>query len=120
MVTKGYGLTVHDIDMSCPADLEPYAKAYKLEQDNVDALMWAWWGNYGFSATLTAVERCLAGKKSKTKYIDKPISQRAEEDKELTEDEIIRLRYEHRLKMETLKANFDLAHPKKEVKANDI
>ena len=58
MVTKGYGLTVHDIDMSCPADLEPYAKAYKLEQDNMDALMWAWWGNYGFSATLTAVERC--------------------------------------------------------------
>lgn len=83
MITKGYGLTVHDIDMSCPADLEPYAKAYKLEQDNMDALMWIWWGNYGFSATLTAVERCLAGKKSKTEYIGKPISQRAQEDKEL-------------------------------------
>lgn len=120
MVTKGYGLTVHDIDMSCPADLEPYAKAYKLEQENMDTLMWAWWGNYGFSATITAVERCLAGKKSKMEYLNKPISQRNQDNKELTEDEIIRLRYEHRLKMETMKANFNLSHPKKEAKTNGI
>lgn len=73
MVTKGYGLTPHDIDMSCPADLEPYEKAYMLEQKNKDSQMWAWWGSYGVSATLVAVEHCLAGQKAKTKYVEKPL-----------------------------------------------
>lgn len=74
MVTKGYGLTSHDIDMSCPADLEPYEKAYLLEQKNKDAQMWTWWGSYGISATLVAVERCLAGQKAKAKYVEQPLS----------------------------------------------
>lgn len=45
--------------MSCPADLEPYSKAYMLEQRESDSNMWAWWGTYGLSATLTAIDRAL-------------------------------------------------------------
>ena len=41
--------------MSCPADLEPYSKAYMLAQKEADSNMWAWWGTYGLSATLTAI-----------------------------------------------------------------
>lgn len=78
MVTKGYGLTVHDIDWSCPADLEPYAKAHKQETLENDSLMHAWWGRYGLSAVSVAVEHCLAGKKAKSKYIEKPILQETE------------------------------------------
>lgn len=40
MVTKGYGLTVNDIDQSCPADLEPYAIAYKEQMNIFDAQNW--------------------------------------------------------------------------------
>lgn len=32
LVTKGYGFTVHDIDTSCPADLQPYADVYNLDK----------------------------------------------------------------------------------------
>ena len=48
--------------MSCPADLEHYSKAYMLAQKETDSNMWAWWGTYGLSATLTAIDRALNGK----------------------------------------------------------
>lgn len=78
MVTKGYGLTVHDIDWSSPADLEPYAKAHKQEVIEQDSLMHAWWGSYGLSAVSVAVEHCLAGRKAKSKYIENTILQETE------------------------------------------
>lgn len=58
---------------SCPKELEAYDVAHErklLEQDYLNHL---WWGSYGLSAVSVAVERCLAGKKSKQKYIEKPI-----------------------------------------------
>lgn len=75
MVTKGYGLTVHDIDWSCPADLAPYAKAYKLETTEKDNIIHAVCGSYVLSAVSVAVEHCLAGRKAKSKYIERPILQ---------------------------------------------
>ena len=79
MVTKGYGLTVDDIDWSCPADLEPYAKAHKLEIQENDSIIHAACGSYVLSAVSVAVEHCLAGRKAKSKYIDKPIMSELEE-----------------------------------------
>lgn len=38
-----------------------------------DYLQHIWWGNYGISAMSVAVERCLAGEKAKSKYIEKQI-----------------------------------------------
>lgn len=32
-----------------------------------------WWGNYGISALVFAVEHCLAGRSAKTEYVEKPI-----------------------------------------------
>ncbi len=77
MVTKGYGFTVDDIDWSCPADLEPYAKARKVEVMENDRIIHAVCGNYVLSAVSVAVEHCLAGKKAKSEYIKKPILQGA-------------------------------------------
>lgn len=77
-MTKGYGLTVHDIDWSCPADLEPYAKAHKLELTENDNIIHVACGSYVLSAISVAVEHCLAGKKARSKYIEKPILQKIE------------------------------------------
>ena len=40
LVTKGYGLSVNDIDWSSPADLEPYAKAKRIEEIMFDVKQW--------------------------------------------------------------------------------
>ena len=59
--------------MSCPADLEPYKEAHNLEVREADNLAYAFCGNYVLSAVAVAVERNLAGKKSKAEYIKDPI-----------------------------------------------
>lgn len=75
MITKGYGFSINDIDWACPADLEPYAKAHNLEITERDSLVYSWIGYYALSAVSVAVERNLHGKKSKSKFVDKTISQ---------------------------------------------
>lgn len=47
---------MHDIDASCPADLQPYADAYNLDKKQRDNEMWMWFGTYGLSAVSVAVE----------------------------------------------------------------
>lgn len=39
-MTKGYGVTVEEIDWSCPADLETYEKAYKMQRNEKDLMQW--------------------------------------------------------------------------------
>lgn len=78
IATKGYGFTVDDIDWSCPADLEPYAKAYELEIQHQDSQMYMM-GMYNLSAVTVAVERNLAGGKSRAKYLEKPMFELAKE-----------------------------------------
>ena len=73
MVSKGYGLTVSEIDESCPTDLQPYAEANMLERKHRDVEAWMQWGSYGLSAVGVAIERNLAGKKSRAKYIEHPV-----------------------------------------------
>lgn len=58
---------------SCPKELKPYEIAYENKTKEIDAMMHAWWGSYGLSAVSVAVEHCLAGRKSNSKYIEKPI-----------------------------------------------
>lgn len=88
MVTKGYGFTVDDIDWSCPTDLEPYAKAHKIEQREADNMAWIQCGNYLLSAFSVALEHCLAGKKAKSEYIKQPVLDRLGEYDGLTQEEI--------------------------------
>ena len=114
MVTKGYGLTVNDIDWSCPADLEPYAKAHKQEIMEQDGLMHAWWGAYGLSAVSVAVEHCLAGRKARSKYIKEPVLAKLEEqNKPVSEKELQKQRELFVAKLEVMKTNFELSHPKR-------
>ena len=59
--------------MSCPADLEPYAKAYELEQRHKDTMAWSVCGSYLLSAVGVAVEHCLAGRNARSEYINRPL-----------------------------------------------
>ena len=86
-MTKGYGFTIDDIDWSCPADLEPYGKAYKLQMQQQDSQLYTM-GIYTLSAVAVAVEHCFAGEKAKTKYIKEPFLSKAFENDGLTEQEI--------------------------------
>lgn len=73
--------------------------------------MWIWWGSYGLSAVSVAVEHCLVGRKAKSKYIDKPMLQQAEEkNKPLSEKELQRQRELFVAKLEIMKTNFELNH----------
>lgn len=90
MVTKGYGFTVDDIDWSCPADLEIYEKAHKMEIMENDAIIHAICGNYVLSAISVALEHCVAGKRAKSQYIKEPVMAKAlkESKEEFTEKDI--------------------------------
>ena len=108
IVTKGYGFTAKGIDNSCPSDLQPYADAYAMEQRNRDAEMWSVCGNYVLPAVRVAVERCLYGKKSQSKYPDTSIIEQIKP----SEENIERQREAFVMKMRTMKVNWDVAHGK--------
>lgn len=70
-----------------PHIIKSLIKGYEERLKQQDYLQHLWWGSYGVSAVSVAVERCLAGKKAKGKYIEKPILSNAFEDANLSEEE---------------------------------
>lgn len=87
LVTKGYGFRVEEINMSCPADLQPYADCYVLQRKQADEDNWTL-GLYIQSAVSVAVEHNFAGKKAKSKYVKQPFMQEMFENYGLTQEEI--------------------------------
>ena len=79
-----------DIDWSCPADLEVYAKVHRMEQKEADSTAWLFCGNYILSALTVAIEHCLAGNKAKSEYIKEPVLKKIEEYEGLSQEEIDR------------------------------
>lgn len=74
MVTKGYGLKPHDIDWSCPADLEPYSKEYQLEERKIDERLYSagLYNKIAQEVVMAHFGAGLAGKKSKAEYPKEP------------------------------------------------
>ena len=72
---------------SCPKELEPYNKAHKMKIEEQDSLQYKWWGNYGISALIVAIDKCFS-KKPKAEYIKEPILSKKFENDGLTEEEI--------------------------------
>lgn len=82
-----------------------------MEMKEQDSIVHAICGSYILSAVSVAIEGVLVGKKSKLKYIDKPILQQIEEEnKPLSEEEIQRQRDLFVAKMQAMKASFDANH----------
>lgn len=86
-MTKGYGFTVDDIDWSCPADLEPYEKAYRLQLQKQDSQLHTM-GMYNLSAFLASIERSFKGKDAKYEYVKEPFLSDSYQNNGLSEEEI--------------------------------
>lgn len=108
MVTKGYGITIEDIDNSCPKDLEPYEKAYNKHLESIDNLVYMWFREYGVSAVGVAVDHNLNGRKARSEFVESPILERHKYEKE-------KMKKQRELFVAGLMAmqtNFELSHPK--------
>lgn len=120
MVTKGYGFTVEDIDWSCPADLEPYSKSYKLKIQEKDMLNWIQGQYFALALDATVCNSWLwrkKGAKSHT-YIEKPILQTTKEKQSkktrepLSEEEKKKQTEQLFTQLRIMGANFNLNHNK--------
>lgn len=110
-MTKGYGFTIDDIDWSCPSDLEPYAKAYRLQMQQQDSQLYSM-GIYALSAVSVAIEHNFAGSKAVSEYIKKPFLSdiQVEESKQITEEERIEMeRNKQYMILKIMQANFELS-----------
>lgn len=94
---------------SCPKELEPFDKAHKKKIEEQDVLQHLWWGNYGVSALIVAIDRCFSGKKSKAKYIKEPILSKTFENDGLTEEEKQKQRELFVAKLQVMQTNFELS-----------
>ena len=94
---------------SCPKELEPYDIAHKNKIKEQDMLQHMWWGNYGVSALIVAIDRCFSGKKSKAEYIKEPILSRMSENDGLTEEEMQKQRELFVAKLQVMQTNFELS-----------
>ena len=93
-----------------PKKLDAFYEAYRIKKDADDEKMWLM-GLYIQSAVGTAVEHCLAGRKAKSKYVDKPLLKDiAEKNRVLSEEELQLQRELFVAKLEVMKTNFELNH----------
>lgn len=71
-----------------PNELRAFYEAYQNKKKIKDEEMWMWWGNYGISAFIVAIDTFINGKQAKAEYIKEPILSKANENEGLTEEEI--------------------------------
>lgn len=71
---------------SCPKELEPYDKAHEKMVEEQDHLQYLWWGNYGISAFIVAIDQCFS-KNSQAKYLDEPILSGKRTSSDMSEEE---------------------------------
>lgn len=74
------GISYNDFWNMNPHIIKLIGIGYKNKIQTMDNLMWTWFGNYALSAVSVAVEHNLAGKKAKSKYIEKPVLEMLEEE----------------------------------------
>lgn len=81
------GVTYDEFWKMNPHIINILLEGHKLKMRMQDEQMWMF-GIYIQSAASVAIEKNLAGKKAKQKYIDKPIMQNIDEDDGFTQEEI--------------------------------
>ena len=109
------GISIAEFRHMTPRQLALCVEGHRQKLEEEDRLMWQWFGVYGTLSVLTAVDKCINGKKAKSQYIDKPLmakGEAADGEKELTQEEKDRLLKKFARSMEIRKFNFDLTHKK--------
>ena len=86
IITKGYGLTIKDIENSCPREMQPYEDAFVQSQKLLDRTSWQM-GLYVNNAVTVAIDHVLNGEKAKSEYMNKPIIEQYFEELTLTQEE---------------------------------
>ncbi len=86
VITKGYGLTVKDIENSNPREMKAYEDAFALSQELLDRNSWTM-GTYITSAVTVAIDHAIHGQKAKSTYLEKPILKQYFEDMTLTQEQ---------------------------------
>ena len=94
---------------SCPKELEPFNKAHNKKIEEQDVLQHLWWGNYGISALMFAIDHCLHGKKANTEYLKESILSQTFENDGLTEEEIQKQRELFVARLQVMQTNFELS-----------
>ncbi len=118
LVTKEFGFMVDDIDWACPADLEPYAKAYRMQLEQQDSQLHIM-GMYVLSAVSVAIERNFS-KRAKGKYIEKPLLYEMDhKNGTMTENEMQKQRELFVARLEAMGANFRISRKRKENEDQD-
>lgn len=97
-----------------PHIIKLHVKGEEEKLKKLDMLNWLN-GIYSQSAVSVAVEHCLAGRKAKSKYIEKPLLEEAEEKRkvesgELSEEDKKRQTEQFFLKLRIMGANHKLAN----------
>ena len=95
------------IDWSNPADLEPYAKAHKLEMEELDYMNYykGLYNYYAFETVMAHFSSGFAGKKSDAEYLTEPFMQMEKKEKDKlnknkeTNEEIAVYEMQKRIKM---------------------
>ena len=70
--------------------------------------MYTWWGNYGISALIVAIDSCFS-KKPSAKYVKEPISSKTFKNDGLTEEEKQKQRELFVAKLQVMQTNFELS-----------
>lgn len=103
--------------MMCPSDLEPYYKAHDLELDEKDAYVHLASYRYGIDVLLYALDHFMNGKKAKTKVNEQSlrayVHEQEEQNRPLTQEEIVEATKEYFRQRKIDKMNFDLAQIEK-------
>ena len=96
---------------SCPKELEPFVEAEKIKTLRRDEDMWVM-GMYVQNAVTVAVEHCLAGKKAKSKYLEMPLREKAEEENNISEEKLQKQREQFVAQLMIMKTKFELNNAK--------
>lgn len=95
-------------------------KGHREKIKEQDYLAWLF-NQYTLSAVSVAVEHNLAGRKARSKYIEKPLLQEIEKKNvSMTEDEIQRQRELFVSKMKAMQANFEANRSKEANKIQEV
>ena len=107
------GISIEEFKHLNPKKLGLYAKGYHMKQKERDQEMWTWFGNYGISSMIFAIDHCLNGKKAKSKYVEEPIIQHVENAEQRKEEHDKKLRELFWASLFTMEKNWKRDHPEK-------